>query len=199
MSDQYSDWTQPVGQGIDQYDSYDMYGYRTIDNYMPRDTSDCVYITGLPSTVTKSQISDFFCRAGTILVTKSVQRIFIFMKDKTPTGAATVTYENPDSAKRAIDFFDEKDFKGEGKVRVRYASPDEKQPFANKLLRDAQKKGGMAPPPPHYGSSGGRRRGGHNHPRGDGRRPPRNSNYGDRDNNYGGKYREERGSRHAPY
>ena len=35
------------------------------------------------------------------------------MKDKTPTGAATVTYENPDSAKRAIDFFDEKDFKGE--------------------------------------------------------------------------------------
>ena len=37
------------------------------------------------------------------------------MKDKTPTGAATVTYENPDSAKRAIDFFDEKDFKGEVK------------------------------------------------------------------------------------
>jgi len=199
MSDQYSDWTQPESQSGDQYDSYDIYGYRTIDNYMPRDTSDCVYITGLPSTVTKSQISDFFCRAGTILVTKSVQRIFIFMKDKTPTGAATVTYENPDSAKRAIDFFDEKDFKGEGKVRVRYASPDEKQPFANKLLRDAQKKGGMAPPPPHYGSSGARRRGG-SHRGGDARRG--RSYNSDRDNYSGssGRYREpERGSRHAPY
>ena len=53
------------------------------------------------------------------------------MKDKTPTGAATVTYENPDSAKRAIDFFDEKDFKGE----VNIDSNEFRQKRAGKLIR----------------------------------------------------------------
>lgn len=193
MSDQYSDWTAPESQGqYDQYDQYDVYsGYRTIDNYMPRDTSDCVYITGLPKTVKKEEISSHFCRAGTILVTKSVQRIFVFLKDKTPTGNATVTYENPDSAKRAIDFFDDKEFKGEGKVRVRYASPDEKQPFANKLLRDAQKKGG--------GGGGGTQYGGQSDGRRDRRGPP---SRGRPNGGGGGRYRDREGDRpprHAPY
>ena len=54
------------------YGGYDQggYGARTIDNYMPRDTSDCIYVNGLPTGTQKSDISNHFCRAGTILVTK---------------------------------------------------------------------------------------------------------------------------------
>ena len=37
-------------------------------------------------------------------ILKGVQRIFVFMdKQKMPTGNATVTYENPESAARAIE------------------------------------------------------------------------------------------------
>ena len=122
---------------------------------MPRDCSDCIFITGLPQTVDKQQISDFFCKAGTILVTKGrkfsnlliyfdkfiktnalgVQRIFLFMgKDKVPTGEATVTYENPESSMRAIEQFNGNDFNGQGNISVSIATPDQKQPFAQKLV-----------------------------------------------------------------
>lgn len=110
------------------------YGTRTIDNYMPRDTSDCIYVNGLPQGTQKSDISNHFCRAGTILVTKGVQRIFVFMdKQKVPTGDCTVTYENSESAARAIEMFNAKDFNG-SLIQVTPATPEQKQPFANKLV-----------------------------------------------------------------
>lgn len=37
---------------------------------MPRDTSDCIHISGMTPDVSKADISNHFCRAGTILVTK---------------------------------------------------------------------------------------------------------------------------------
>ena len=131
------------------YGGYDQggYGARTIDNYMPRDTSDCIYVNGLPVGTQKSDISNHFCRAGTILVTKGinthnfkkitflgVQRIFVFMdKQKVPTGDCTVTYENSESAARAIEMFNNKDFNG-SLLQVTPATPEQKQPFANKLV-----------------------------------------------------------------
>ena len=55
-------------------------------------------------------------------------------KSKTPTGEATVTYENPDSSMRAIETFNGKDFNGQGDISVSIATPDQKQPFAQKLV-----------------------------------------------------------------
>ena len=56
-------------------------------------------------------------------------------KMKQPTGEATVTYENPESSMRAIEMFNGKDFNGKGPVSVSISTPEQKQPFANKLVR----------------------------------------------------------------
>lgn len=149
------------GYGGDQggYGAYgdNQYGGRTIDNYMPRDCSDCIFVLGLPADVKKEEISSFFCRAGTILVTKGIQRIFCFMdKMKQQTGEATITYENPDASMRAIEMFNQKDFNGKGIITVSIATPEQKQPFANKLLRDASKGGqGFGGGGGGYGDRGG--------------------------------------------
>ena len=55
-------------------------------------------------------------------------------KDKVPTGEATVTYENPESSMRAIEQFNGNDFNGQGNISVSIATPDQKQPFAQKLV-----------------------------------------------------------------
>ena len=68
-----------------------------------------------------------------------VQRIFVFMdKQKIPTGDCTVTYENSESAARAIEMFNNKDFNG-SLITVAPATPEQKQPFANKLVSSIRK------------------------------------------------------------
>ena len=64
------------------------------------------------------------------------QRIFLFLdrKTKDPTGDATVTFQSPESAKKAIDQFDQTDFNGHGMISVKQASPDQKNPFAEMLV-----------------------------------------------------------------
>ena len=64
------------------------------------------------------------------------QRIFLFLdrKTKDPTGDATVTFQSPESAKKAIDQFDQTDFNGHGMITVKQASPDQKNPFAEMLV-----------------------------------------------------------------
>ena len=54
-------------------------------------------------------------------------------KQKVPTGDCTVTYENSESAARAIEMFNNKDFNG-AMIQVTPATPEQKQPFANKLV-----------------------------------------------------------------
>ena len=54
-------------------------------------------------------------------------------KSKEPTGECTVTYENPESAARAIEMFHGKEFNG-ANLSVQIATPEQKQPFANKLV-----------------------------------------------------------------
>jgi len=191
-------WGGGYDQGYGGYDnSYGGYGGRTIENYMPRDCSDCIFVSGLPTDCKKEDISSFFCRAGTILVTKGVQRIFTFMdKMKQSTGEATVTYENPDASMRAIEMFNSKDFNGKGVISVTIATPEQKQPFANKLLRDAQKNRGGGG---GYGGGGfgggGRGRGGGGFRGGRGRGGPRGGRGGGFRGGRGGRG----GGRPAPY
>ena len=64
------------------------------------------------------------------------QRIFLFLDrgTKIPTGDAAVTYESSESAKNAIDKFDQMNFNGHGIISVKQALPDQKNPFAEKLV-----------------------------------------------------------------
>ena len=64
------------------------------------------------------------------------QRIFLFLDrgTKKPTGDATVTYESPESAKNAIERFDQMNFNGHGIITVKQALPGQKNPFAEKLV-----------------------------------------------------------------
>ena len=59
-------------------------------------------------------------------------------KQKIPTGDCTVTYENSESAARAIEMFNNKDFNG-SLIQVSPATPEQKQPFANKLVSLSRK------------------------------------------------------------
>lgn len=132
--------------------------------FLPSDCSDCIFISGLPKTIKKDEIISIFSKAGKIKFTKygtfghrvyyrylycpmqnpgnsssnilGTQRIFLFLDrgTKTPTGDATVTYESSESAKNAIDKFDQMDFNGHGIISVKQALPDQKNPFAEKLV-----------------------------------------------------------------
>jgi len=64
------------------------------------------------------------------------ERVFLFMdKDtKTPTGDATVTYQDSNAALHAISMFNGQDFNGAGVISVGIATPEQKQPFAQKLV-----------------------------------------------------------------
>ena len=65
-----------------------------------------------------------------------MERVFLFMdKDtKTPTGEATVTFKDASWASNAINMFNGQDFNGAGVITVCIASPEQKQPFAQKLV-----------------------------------------------------------------
>ena len=53
---------------------------------------------------------------------------------KTPTGDATVTFVDAESASKAIEMFNCQDFNGNGPISVQIATPEQKQPFAQKLV-----------------------------------------------------------------
>lgn len=81
-----------------------------------RQISDQIYITGLPKSVTEEQISSFFGGIGRIKLDKrkGTPMIWIY-KDKVtgePKGDATVTYDDPETAPAAIEWFDNKEFLG---------------------------------------------------------------------------------------
>ena len=121
------------------------------NSFLPSDCSDCIFISGLPKSIQKDEIISTFSQVGKIKVAKGLfflfiflgensflgaQRIFLFLdrKTKDPTGDATVTFQSPESAKKAIDQFDQTDFNGHGMISVKQASPDQKNPFAEMLV-----------------------------------------------------------------
>jgi len=65
------------------------------------------------------------------------ERIFLFLNKETkqPVGDCTVTYQDPSHAAAAIEMLNGTDFNGAGPISVQQATPEQKQPFAQKLVR----------------------------------------------------------------
>jgi len=168
---------------------YEMNNYDS-NSFLPSDCSDCIFISGLPKSIQKDEIISTFSQVGKIKVAKGAQRIFLFLdrKTKDPTGDATVTFQSPESAKKAIDQFDQTDFNGHGMISVKQASPDQKNPFAEMLRRQSEAnsfprtfglRGNMAPSHGHRNMRNGRHR---NQGRGSGGRYNNNRNRSNKHN-----------------
>jgi RNA recognition motif-containing protein len=78
--------------------------------------TDCVYITGLPSSITEADVAEFFGSIGVIKFDKKQKKHKVWLyRDKVTgdlKGDGTVTYEDPFSAGSAVQWFNGKDWKG---------------------------------------------------------------------------------------
>ncbi|KAJ3299745.1 hypothetical protein HDU76_006232, partial [Blyttiomyces sp. JEL0837] len=90
-------------------------------------SDDTIYISGLPLTVTETQLVDHFKTIGIIKTDKKLRppgpKVWIY-KDKVtqmPKGDATVTYEDPPAAQAAVSIFNGKPFPGGGNLTVVFA------------------------------------------------------------------------------
>ncbi|KAI7688059.1 RNA-binding protein EWS [Sarcoptes scabiei] len=89
--------------------------------YMPGNDvdNDTIFISGLPLDVTEEQLTGYFGSIGIIKSDKnSKQKIWIYRDKNTGEGKgeATLTYEDPHTAKSAIQWFHGKEFPGTDKV-----------------------------------------------------------------------------------
>lgn len=145
------------------YPQYDN-AYNEQNSFLPSDCSDCIYISGLPTSIKKDDLVTQFTQAGKIKITKGTNRVFLFLdrKTKEPIGSATITYQSSDSAKRAIDLFHNKNFNGDGTtMNVQIATPEQKNPFAEMLRRQSEANSVFSNSPMsmngyHNGAMGGR-------------------------------------------
>ena len=75
-----------------------------------------IFVQGLPTDATTEDIAQFFGSIGVIKNDRKTgnQRIFIYKDNNTglPKGEATVTYDDPNAAQSAIQWFNGKDFNG---------------------------------------------------------------------------------------
>eukprot|EP00803_Ostreobium_quekettii_P001112 evm.model.scf_427.1 EVM.evm.TU.scf_427.1 scf_427:17526-18888(-) len=78
--------------------------------------TDTVYITGLPATITEEDLAEYFGSIGVIKIDKKARRPKIWLyRDKATGGLkgdGTVTYEDPFAASSAVEWFNNKEFKG---------------------------------------------------------------------------------------
>uniref|UniRef100_A0A3Q2WVA2 TAF15 RNA polymerase II, TATA box binding protein (TBP)-associated factor n=1 Tax=Haplochromis burtoni TaxID=8153 RepID=A0A3Q2WVA2_HAPBU len=92
-----------------------------------QDNSDnnTIFVQGLGEDVTVQEVGDFFKQIGIIKVNKKTgQPMINIYSDKAtgrPKGEATVSFDDPPSAKAAIDWFDGKDFNGKP-IKVSFAT-----------------------------------------------------------------------------
>ena len=79
--------------------------------------TDTVYITGLPPDTTESSLAEYFGSIGTIKLDKKTKKLKIWLyRDKSTgnlKGDGTVSYEDPFSAASAIEWFNNKEWKGQ--------------------------------------------------------------------------------------
>lgn len=82
--------------------------------------TDTVYVSGLPDGVSEKEIEEFFGSIGIIKTDKKTRgkKIWIYRDKATgaPKGDATVSYDDPFSAASAVQWFNNKDWKGEKSV-----------------------------------------------------------------------------------
>lgn len=80
-------------------------------------STDTIYIESLPQDVTEDDLSQYFGRIGIIRTEKKTRRpkIWIYKDPETglPKGDATVSYEDPHAAVSAVEWFHQKQLKGE--------------------------------------------------------------------------------------
>ncbi|TRY65291.1 hypothetical protein DNTS_015443 [Danionella cerebrum] len=83
-----------------------------------------IYITGLTENATLEEMADFFKHSGVIRINKRTGlpaiNIYTDKDSGKPKGDATLSYEEPPSAKAAVEWFDGKDFQGK-KLKVSMA------------------------------------------------------------------------------
>lgn len=133
--------------------------------YMAQPTdveNDTIFISGMPLDVTEDQLSSHFGSIGIIKTDRSQKHKIWIYRDKVTgegKGEATLTYEDPHTAKSAIQWFHGKELPGTGKIlNVEFAQ--------RKLPAGGDYKGGRGgrggPPRGGGGGGGGDRGGGRN-------------------------------------
>ena len=141
--------------------------------------NSAIYVQGLNDSVTLNDLVDFFKQCEVVKTNKRTgQPMIHFYLDKEtgkPKGDATVSYEDPPTAKAAVEWFDGKDFQG-STLKVSLAR---KKPPMNSMRGEVPPREGRGMPPPSRRSRRPRRswrtHGAHGRPRRRQRRLPTKS------------------------